>query len=88
MVGKKKTSTLTVVLWVLLLIGFAIMEFPGIYFINRIDPMIFGMPFIYSFTIIMWAIMCIILFIAYKTNWGKGADFKEGEDDEGKGGKA
>lgn len=90
MVGKRKRSSLTVVLWVLLLIGFAIMEFPGIFFINRIDPMIFGLPFIYGFTIIMWAFMCIVLLIAYKTNWGKGSDFVEGEkdNDTGKGGNA
>jgi hypothetical protein len=58
------------------------MEFPGIFFINRIDPMIFGMPFIYGFTLIMWAVMCVIMFIAYKSNWGKGKDFVEGEGDE------
>lgn len=64
---------------VLLVIGFMIMEFPGIFFINRIDPMIFGLPFIYGFTIIMWAIMCVILLVAYLTNWGRGKGFKEGE---------
>ncbi|SMP43756.1 hypothetical protein [Anoxynatronum buryatiense] len=78
--SKKGLSAKTI--WTLLLIGFAIMEFPGIYFINRIEPMIFGMPFIYSFTIVMWAYMCTILLYAYKTNWGKGADFIEGEKDE------
>jgi hypothetical protein len=90
MANGKKTYPLRTALWVLLIIGFMIMEFPGIFIINRIDPMIFGMPFIYSFTIIMWAIMCAILFIGYKTNWGKGADFVEGQGDpdNGKGGKA
>lgn len=77
---KKGLSAKTI--WIMLLIGFAIMEFPGIFFINRIEPMIFGVPFIYSFTIIMWAYMCAILLYAYKTNWGKGADFVEGEEDE------
>ena len=66
------------VLWVLIIIGFAIMEFPGILLINRVKPWIFGLPFIYGFTIIMWAIMCVIMFVAYQTNWGKGRDFKEG----------
>ena len=68
--------------WALVIICFMIMEFPGIYFFNRIEPMIFGMPFIYGFMIIMWAIMCTILFIAYKDNWGRGKDFIEGEGDE------
>jgi len=67
------------VIWVLLVIGFMIMEFPGVYFFNRIDPMILGLPFIYSFTIIMWAIMCLILLVAYLTNWGRGRGFVEGE---------
>lgn len=68
--------------WALVIICFMIMEFPGIYFFNKIEPMIFGMPFIYGFMLIMWAIMCTILFIAYKDNWGKGKDFIEGEGDE------
>ena len=55
----------------LLLAGFALIEFPGIFFINRIDPLILGMPFIYSFVLIVWANMCIILFYAYKKGWGE-----------------
>lgn len=83
--SKKKKSNLTKVIWILLLIGFAAMEFPGVFFINRIHPMILGMPFIHGFMIIMWAYMCIVLFIAYKTKWGKGAGCVEGEigEDEG-----
>ncbi len=56
---------------ILLLAGFALIEFPGVFFINRIEPVIFGMPFIYSFVLIVWACMCIILFYAYKKNWGE-----------------
>ncbi|WP_410489338.1 DUF3311 domain-containing protein [Bacillus sp. DTU_2020_1000418_1_SI_GHA_SEK_038] len=55
----------------LLLGGFALIEFPGIFFINRIEPVIFGMPFIYSFVLIVWVYMCITLFYAYKKNWGE-----------------
>lgn len=73
----KKRYPLRTLLWVLIVAGFLIMEFPGIYFINKIEPMIFGLPFIYSFTIIMWAVMCVIMFIGYKTNWGKGSDVNE-----------
>ena len=50
----KKNSSLRTALWILIFIGFLIMEFPESLFINRIEPMLFGMPFIYSFTIIMW----------------------------------
>lgn len=55
----------------LLLAGFFLIEFPGIFFINRIEPIIFGMPFIYSFVLIVWICMCIVLFYAYKKNWGE-----------------
>jgi len=79
MPAEKKRYPGKTVIWVLLVIGFMIMEFPGIFFINRIDPMIFGLPFIYGFTIIMWAIMCVILLVAYLTRWGRGRDFVEGE---------
>jgi undecaprenyl pyrophosphate phosphatase UppP len=80
MESEKKRYPLRTLIWVLLVIGFMIMEFPGVFFLNRIEPMIFGMPFIYSFTIIMWAIMCVIVFVGYKTNWGKGASFVENPD--------
>ena len=68
--------------WALIIICFMIMEFPGIYFFNKIEPTIFGLPFIYGFMLIMWAIMCTVFFIAYKDNWGKGKNFIEGEGDE------
>ncbi len=80
MESAKKRYPLRTLIWVLLVIGFMIMEFPGVFFINRIEPMIFGMPFIYGFTVIMWALMCVILFVGYKTNWGKGASFVENPD--------
>lgn len=73
-VSIKRTSKkhyLSKILWVLIILGFAAMEFPGVFFFNRIEPMIFGLPFIYGFTILMWIYMMVILYIAYKTNWGK-----------------
>lgn len=63
-------------IWILLLIGFALIEFPGILFINRIHPVIFGMPFIYSFVLIVWVYMCIVLFYAYKKQWGENTSDK------------
>ena len=76
----KKSYPLRKLLFSLLFIGFCIMEFPGVFFFNKIDPFIFGMPFIYGFNIIMWAVMVVILFFGYKTNWGKGANFKGKEE--------
>jgi hypothetical protein len=68
------------VLYILIFIGFLLMEFPGVYFFNRIDPVIFGLPFIYSFNLIMWLIMVILMFIGYKTKWGRGGAFTGKED--------
>lgn len=82
MAETKQKGPSTRLFWILIVLGFAVMQFPGIFFINRIDPMIFGMPFIYGFTIIMWAYMCVVLFLAYRFNWGKGKDFVVGEGDE------
>lgn len=60
------------VYWLLLLLGFMIMEFPGILFYqDRATPTIFGFPFIYAFTLIMWAYMVVVLFIAVRDNWGE-----------------
>lgn len=80
--SEKKSYPMKKVFWALIILCFMIMELPGIFFFNRIEPMVFGMPFIYGFMLIMWAVMCVILFIAYQTNWGRGRDFKEGEGDE------
>lgn len=68
--GNKMNRT-AIILWSLIIFGFAVMELPGIFFINRIEPFIGGFPFIFGFTIIMWGYMCIVLLIAYKLNWGK-----------------
>ena len=74
-----KTPTKKKVIIILLIIGFMFMEFPGVFFFKDIaEPRIFGFPFIYGYILICWAIMCIILFYAYKTNWGMPPD----EDDE------
>ncbi len=77
MAQEQKKYPLRTALFVLIIITFMIMEFPGVFFFNRIDPMLFGLPFIYGFNIIMWAVMCVLFLIGYLTSWGKGADFKE-----------
>lgn len=63
---KKKT----ILLWSFIILGFAAIEFPGIFFINRIEPLIFGLPFIYGFTLIVWVFLCIMMYIGYRINWG------------------
>lgn len=59
-----------IILWILILLALAVIEFPGIFFINRIEPVLFGLPFIYSFTLIIWFLLCILMYIGYKLSWG------------------
>ena len=66
-----KRSKLTILYVILILIGFAFMEFPGVFFFkDMVDPFIFGLPFIYGYIIICWIYMCIVLLAAFLTNWG------------------
>ena len=58
-------------IWILIIIGFLAMEFPGILIIkDRVYPFIFGLPFIYGYMLICWIYMVIVMIIAYKLNWG------------------
>jgi uncharacterized membrane protein len=75
-----KTPALKKVIIGLLIVGFLFMEFPGVFFFKNVaEPEILGMPFVYGYILCCWAFMCVVLFIAYKTNWGdKGAPEKKG----------
>ncbi len=56
----------------LLLFGFAALEFPGILFVCfRVEPFIFGLPFLYGYVLCGWVFMCGVLFFAWRTGWGK-----------------
>lgn len=70
---KKKTW----LLWALIILCFASIEFPGIFLINRIEPRILGLPFIYGFTLIVWFILCILMYAGYLMKWGYGDKYKE-----------
>ena len=66
---------------VLLLTGFLGLEFPGILFAcDKVQPMIFGLPFLYGYVICGWIYMCCVLFYAYRTGWGKTAFLRRGRD--------
>ena len=61
-----------VVLWTLILIGLAAMEFPGVlFFDDRAEPRLFGMPFIYGYITVWWVYMCAVMLVAYRLNWGR-----------------
>lgn len=69
---KTKLPLKGVVIRALLVIGFCAMEFPGVLlFKDLAEPRIFGLPFAYGFMLIGWIYMCVILFWAYKCNWGE-----------------
>jgi len=69
---KRKMTKKAIFIWTLLLIGFAAMEFPGVLlFKNKVEPFIFGLPFIYGYIICLWLYMCAVLLYAYKTSWGQ-----------------
>jgi len=57
------------IIWILIVICFALIVFPGVYFINRIYPHILHIPFIYWFPLLIWAVLCALLFIGYKLRW-------------------
>lgn len=67
-----KMSGLSKVLWILIAIPFLFMEFPGVFFFQHMtDPYIFGFPFIYGYILICWAVLVVIIGIAYFKNWGE-----------------
>lgn len=62
----------SLLIWTLLLIGLAAMEFPGVFFFDkRAEPEIFGLPFIYGYIILWWAYMCAVMLYAYLIRWGR-----------------
>ncbi|MGI6731518.1 MAG: hypothetical protein ACOX5F_06470 [Anaerovoracaceae bacterium] len=81
--SKRKMPAKRKLIWVLLLIGFAAMEFPGVFFFkDKSEPFIFGLPFIYGFILICWIYMCLVLLWAYRINWGERPEPKgEGGDE-------
>lgn len=67
-----KMSGKAKLIWVLILVGFLCMEFPGVLlFKDMSEPYIFGFPFIYAFNLIMWGYMIIVILAAYLMNWGE-----------------
>ncbi|HIW99304.1 MAG TPA: DUF3311 domain-containing protein [Candidatus Nesterenkonia stercoripullorum] len=71
--GTRRTPTpVTIALWSIVLVGLAAAQFPGILFYHDVvEPRIFGMPFIYGFNALIWIILCVVLYIAYRVRWGR-----------------
>lgn len=76
--GGNKMNKRKFTIYALIFIGFFAMEFPGILFAgDRLYPFIFGLPFLYGYILCCWAYMCMVLFYAYKTSWGKKSFFRK-----------
>lgn len=58
--------------------GILMAESPIILAANRIEPMIFGIPFLLNWVLFWWLFCTIILLIAYRKNWGKSKSGKGG----------
>lgn len=71
MSGRKAGAKSGKILWGLIIVGLAAIEFPGILFINRIEPYVLGMPFLYGFVLLVWAYLCLVLWFAHRFRWGK-----------------
>lgn len=70
--SRKTPTRTTIILWTVILVGLAALQFPGILFYHDVaEPRILGMPFIYGFNSIIWAVLCVVLFVAYKLHWGR-----------------
>lgn len=70
--SRKTPTPLTITLWTIVLVGLAVVQFPGILFYHDvIEPRILGMPFIYGFNAVIWFILCVVLLIAYLRHWGR-----------------
>ena len=68
----------TVLIWILLIIGFCAIEFPGVLIIkNQVYPFILGMPFILGYAVCIWVYLCLVLFYAWRTRWGRQAFFRK-----------
>ena len=71
----RKMTARSKVYWLLLLAGFMLMEFPGVLFFRYVaEPYIFGFPFIYGFNMVVWFAMVVVIFIAFRDNWGEPKD--------------
>ena len=71
---KSKMTRKMKLIWILIIIGFGAVEFPGIIFVGKmVRPFILGLPFLYAYMIFWWLYLCIVIYFAYRENWGRSA---------------
>lgn len=70
--SRRTPTPLSITLWTVIIVGLALLQFPGVLFYHDVaEPRILGMPFIYGFNVVIWAVLCGVLFVAYKVRWGR-----------------
>ena len=70
--SRRTPTPKTTLIWAIILTGLAVLQFPGILFYHDVaEPRILGMPFIYGFNLVVWAVMCAVLYWAYRIHWGR-----------------
>ena len=57
----RKRSTWALIIWYLVI--FSMVEWPGWQIANRVEPMIGGLPFIFVWATIWWAILMVTMFL-------------------------
>ncbi|EZH66564.1 hypothetical protein DH09_11620 [Bacillaceae bacterium JMAK1] len=55
---------------ILIIGGLLMLQSPIILLANRIEPVILGLPFFIFWNFLWWAILTLVMYIAYKLNWG------------------
>ncbi|MCF0230242.1 MAG: hypothetical protein HUJ76_11205 [Parasporobacterium sp.] len=73
---KKQSTRRKLTIAILLAVGFMVLEFPGILIVgDRTEPFILGMPFLYAYIFSGWIYMCLVMFYAFRTSWGRTSFF-------------
>lgn len=67
---KFKIPAKKILLYSLIIIGFIMMESPVIMLANKIEPIIFGVPFLLFWNLIWWFFVTALFLVGYLTNWG------------------
>ncbi|WP_068676774.1 DUF3311 domain-containing protein [Oceanobacillus sp. Castelsardo] len=59
-----------IVLYSLIILFFIMMETPMIMLGNKVEPFVFGLPFLLFWVLLWWFICTALFLIGYLTNWG------------------
>lgn len=55
---------------ILVIVVMLMLEGPFILMANKIEPMIFGLPFLLFWVLLWWLIATILFLVAFLRNWG------------------